>query len=1046
MSFDVSYDASGVLLALTRERPGLLNRILGRRALRDLEHLSPTDRPIAFALADLRALCGEESDRLKITESTVHLSHELVSQIDSRSADVLNLPPPVDLVLETDAEGMLGKPSFRITYTWSHHGRKEIASRVGAILETSRGPRRLPDWLLEALEVADAFKSGEHEASHWEALARFRQALDPGVTPSTDTRAARVSMTEFLQGLRVRITNRFSISPIEADGLMDFNVVPFSGRHLAEADLKDDDVSETDGELDGGDLAVFQDQFRNRGLLPAYRLGDRGYLVVDRSSAPVLGVLADMQSAPPLERDSFVRSPRRAITDAVEASLRDNGRLDGLSPADEEETIEIAAQPMLIETREYSERVIGLSVYRATQSGTGLEESTTWLPETFTDGIVHALDEMGKEDLRDVRDRLDAAITSGTPTIEIAGQAMLATADARHTIDVRLEAARRREAEGMAEIDVPDHLENESADDGSGPLVLDTVTNFDGDQWRPKRGRRATTQPSTVPTGIETPLKPHQVDGLTWQQAAWSVGLPGVLNADEQGLGKTLQTIAFLRWLKQHTSMPGVESGGPLLVVAPASLLENWEAEVRTHLDSHGLGHLIRLYGSGISTFKTGGVHGVETRTGAEHLDFSQLRVAIEEDKGHRFWILTTYQTLTNYHHSLATIPFAAVVFDEIQALKNPGTLYAVAARAVNADFRIGLTGTPIENSVVDLWAIMNQLCPGSLPTLSDFRQRYSSPDETNMSELHARVFKPSGDLPALALRRLKEDVARELEPKARLLHPRVMPPEQAVTYERARLKLSSGAKGAALKMLHHIRSVSVHPALDDGGASDEFIALSGRLDATFDILRNVQARGEKALVFIEHRRMQERFLELARQQFGLERIDLINGDTPIPKRKMIVDRFQRHLRDDEGFDLLVLGPKSAGTGLTLTAATHVIHLSRWWNPAVEEQCNDRVHRIGQTRPVTVHVPMAIHPGYLSESFDCLLHSLMTRKRKLASAALWPMGDTSGDTGALQGALNSAKVSDAAALDPVMRAMDGMFHRDGRPTPALNEDGSLSID
>lgn len=1045
MSFELSYDASRIRLVLTGERRGLLDRIFSRPKVQDLKKLSKEDRSIAFALADLRALDDDSNSELDITETTIQLSHALASQVDARTAAVLDFPPLADLVLETDAEGVLGKPSFKLTYRWTRHGRVEMASRVGCILETSRGLRRLPYWLIEALDVADAFRSGEAEVSHWEALARFRQALDPGVVASADSKAARVSMTDFLQGLRVRLADRFSISPVERDGHLDFDVVPFSGRHLDAVDQTEAPVSEADGELAGEDLLAFQSRLRSRGSLPAYRLGQRGYLVVDQSAVPVLDVLAEMQHASPSDRDAFVRSPGRAVTEAVERWLRDSGRLEGLSPAGEEETIETAAQPMLIETREYSERVVGLSVYQPPNLGMQLDGSTTWLPEIFTDRLIQTLSEMDSNGLDKVRKQLEEAIETGRSNIDVAGHTLPATEEARDVLNTRLEAVLRREGPEKE----PDDRQPSRADkpgDGRGPLVLDTRTNFDDIQWRPENGPRSTAQVLGVPDGIDTLLKPHQIESVAWQQSAWSSGLPGVLNADEQGLGKTLQTIAFLRWLKQHTSAPGAEWSGPLLIVAPTSLLENWEAEVRNHLDAEGLGHLLRLYGGSIGAFKAGGVHGVETLTGADHLDFGQLRQAIAEGKGHRFWMLTTYQTLTNYQHSLAKIPFAAVVFDEIQALKNPASLRAVAARAINADFRIGLTGTPIENSVVDLWAVMDQLCPGSLDALSEFRQRYRAPDEANMRDLHNRVFKARDGLPALALRRLKEDVARELAPKKRLLHPRVMPPKQAVAYEDARSKLTSGAKGAALKVLHHIRSVSVHPALDGNGDSDDFIAMSGRLDAAFDVLQKVYERGERALVFIEHRRMQERFLELARQRFGLERIDLINGDTPIPKRKAIVDRFQRHLEEDGGFDILVLGPKAAGTGLTLTAATHVIHLSRWWNPAVEEQCNDRVHRIGQNQNVTVHLPMAVHSGYLSESFDCLLHSLMTRKRKLASSALWPVGDTSDDASLLQDAITRAQSSDQETKDPVARAMEGMFRRDGLPMPVFNNDGSLRVE
>jgi len=281
----------------------------------------------------------------------------------------------------------------------------------------------------------------------------------------------------------------------------------------------------------------------------------------------------------------------------------------------------------------------------------------------------------------------------------------------------------------------------------------------------------------------------------------------------------------------------------------------------------------------------------------------------------------------------------------------------------------------------------------------------------------------------------MKETVARDLPTKSRFLHPRAMPPRQADVYEAARVKLASGGPGAALKMLHHIRSVSVHPDLKARVQDADFIALSGRLSATFDILRRIRLQGARALVFIESRQMQYRFVELARAEFGLSQIDLINGSTPISKRQAIVNRFQRHLEHDGGFDMLVLGPKAAGTGLTLTAATHVIHLSRWWNPAVEEQCNDRVHRLGQHKPVSIHLPLAIHPGYREQSFDLLLQSLMQRKRRLASSALWPMGDATEDAEQLQKMLRGA--ADVGQGDTVHAAMVALFERDniGRGMP-----------
>ncbi|MCJ2091140.1 SWF/SNF helicase family protein [Methylobacterium sp. J-072] len=313
--------------------------------------------------------------------------------------------------------------------------------------------------------------------------------------------------------------------------------------------------------------------------------------------------------------------------------------------------------------------------------------------------------------------------------------------------------------------------------------------------------------------------------------------------------------------------------------------------------------------------------------------------------------------------------------------------------------------------------------------------RRLASTESADEPKLHAD--------PHLALRRIKDVVARDLPEKVRRLHPRPMPDRQAEAYEDAHFKLAQGGAGAALKMLHHIRTVSVHPSLDTAEADAAFVEASARLSAVFEILGSVAEWGERALVFVEHRRMQHRFVELARARFGLPRVDLINGDTPISQRQAIVNRFQRHLDGEGQFDLLVLGPKAAGTGLTLTAATHVIHLSRWWNPAVEEQCNDRVHRLGQTRPVTIHVPMAIHPGYREGSFDCLLHGLMHRKRQLAASALWPMGDTQADVGELTRLLDGAAKHEGA--DSVRGAVTAMFARDGLEAPIWEQDGSIRV-
>ncbi len=1033
MQFNFAFDDTGIRLTPRARSAGLLGRLLGRDRAPCLVPLPPEERDLALAIGDLRAIDDLMPGSVRITVGGIELDHAAAAEVDDTVAPTLGLPPFVDLELRTDVEGIVGSNGFRLRCEWRDRGKTVYPRRTGCILSTSRGPQRIPGWMLQAIELAENFRGASSETDHWEALARFRRALDPDAAPVHG--AARVGMTDFLSGLTVRLADSFSLSPKRGtDGALDFDPVPFLRENI-----DDDEVTEAQAEAIQATLVAFQAGFARRGALPAYKTGDRSFLVVSPGSRIVLDVMARKKAAPPAERDAFVRNPRPAITEAVERALRGQGALDGLTEAEEQEAIEAAAVPLLIETREFSERVIGIEAWRQPEIDIGADGGTTWLPENFDRALVERIEAMSLDEVTRLEADMRQALQEGRVSVPVGGESVPVTQATLKAVEAHRQALEDDQQEAAAP------SEDGAADtEESGPLVLETLDNFEQIQWSPDRKRRAARVGTQVPAAVRTELRAHQSACLDWTISAWREGLPGVLNADEQGLGKTLQTIAFLVWLRQNMAASPEQDRRPILVVAPTSLLRNWEAEVEAHVDGDGLGHLMRLYGGSLSAFRKAGAKGRDTEDGTDKLDFRPLHEAIEVGRGDRYWILTTYTTLTNYQHSFAQIPFACAVFDEIQAIKNPTTLAAAAARAMNADFRIGLTGTPIENRTTELWAIMDQLAPGALGDLQAFREAFGTPQEDNMARLHRLVFCDQSDtegrpVPALAIRRLKEEAATDLPTKTRALHPRLMPEKQAIVYDMARLQLGKGR--GALAALHHIRSVSVHPDLNAGSDAESFISASARLQATFDILDRVRAAGERALVFIESIRMQHRFAELACQRYGLNQVDIINGNTSIPRRQEIVTRFQRHLKHESGFDLLILGPKAAGTGLTLTAATHVIHLSRWWNPAVEEQCNDRVHRIGQTRPVQIHVPMAIHPGHGEGSFDCLLHSLMQRKRRLATAALWPMGDTGSDVQALQAGLNGQ--ASTAGKDPLTSTLEAMYARDGNRLPQRQKDGSF---
>ena len=1015
MEFDVNITEAHV--TLSPKAKSALGGLFAKR--RSLTAADIGDFRLSLALGDLAALNEESTGSAVVLEDRIVLNHDAVARVDGATARALGLPPLPDLTLATDVQGVVGNSDFRLSYRWMRDGKPEAVRRTGAILHTSGGDHRIPRAVLDAIEIAE--DPTPHDLSaQWNALARFRSAL-----LGTDAdEVGKIAMTDFLAGLEVHLASGFSMEPREGKKGLDFDVQAHDGRG-------------SDAALVPADQGLVSARIRERGALPAYRLAAGSYLVVDEAARSVLDVMARMQRAKPDERDAFVRNPLPYITEAVEADLAVCGKLHELGDADRQEVVE-RATTAFVETTGYADRVSGIGDYRKPEIEVGAGSGVTWLPEIFGPSLAEHIEAMSAEDLQNLRDQAAQAVNAGETEFKIGNEQVSIDGSAVAALDA--EFTRREASEEQSRQHEKEEIKPEP-EAGPGPAqILLTQENFEDLEFFVDIRRRFAAGADDLPRGLLSTLHKHQVDGLSWAQSAWRDGLPGILNADEQGLGKTLQTIAFLAWLKERLAEGDGPVQGPVLVVAPTSLLETWEGEVARHLDEPGLGTLVRLYGSGLSAFRLVGSAGRETDDAAERLDFTLIHEAIKEKRAHRQWLLTTYQTLTNYQHSLGKIPFAAIVFDEIQALKNPGTLAAKAAKAMNGDFRIGLTGTPVENTVTDLWAIMDQLDPGYLGTLKDFRSRYETAelDTKLLAELHERVFEAQSSHPPIGLRRLKEQAARHLPEKARFLHPGQMPSVQAEAYETARAALAGGGLGAVLKMLHRIRAVSLHP---DPGMTEGFDGASARLLAGLRILDRIRNAGERALVFIEDRRMQHRFIALARARYSIDRIDVINGSTPIRQRQAIVDRFQDSLGSNR-FNLLVLGPKAAGTGLTLTSATHVLHLSRWWNPAVEEQCNDRVHRIGQQNPVSVHVPLAIHPRYGLGSFDCQLQLLMDSKRRLARETLFPAGESKEDVGLLRQGLLEGQEDTEHSLDTIMKTL---FAGMGQETVNPEPDGSYRI-
>ncbi|MFJ9861332.1 DEAD/DEAH box helicase [Streptomyces albogriseolus] len=460
--------------------------------------------------------------------------------------------------------------------------------------------------------------------------------------------------------------------------------------------------------------------------------------------------------------------------------------------------------------------------------------------------------------------------------------------------------------------------------------------------------------PVEQPARLTATLRDYQLRGLRWMDRMTSLGLGGCL-ADDMGLGKTVQLIS-LHLLRQERP----EDRGPTLVVCPASLLGNWEREVGRFAP----GTPVRRY------------HGPG-------------RALDGADEG---FVLTTYGTMRLDAARLGAHTWGLVVADEAQHVKNPHSSTAKALRQIGARARIALTGTPVENNLSELWAVLDWTTPGLLGTHGAFRKRWIAPIETervlaaegegeqHTARLLAELVRP------FLLRRRKTDpgIAPELPPKTETDRPVGLTAEQETLYrkqvEAVMGEIRAGAGGIArsglvLKLLTGLKQICNHPAQFLKEENARLTGRSGKLELLDELLATITAEGGAALVFTQYVTM-ARLLERHLRDRGTPAA-LLHGGTPVAKREELVQRFQ-----DGEFPVFLLSLKAAGTGLNLTRADHVVHYDRWWNPAVEAQATDRAHRIGQTRAVQVH--RLIAEGTVEDRIAALLEA----KKELADAVL----------------------------------------------------------
>jgi len=451
------------------------------------------------------------------------------------------------------------------------------------------------------------------------------------------------------------------------------------------------------------------------------------------------------------------------------------------------------------------------------------------------------------------------------------------------------------------------------------------------------------------PADLEGELRAYQRSGLSWLAFLDRLGLGGCL-ADDMGLGKTIQLISLLL----HERAAQDERPAPTLVIAPTSVVGNWRREAAKFARN----------------LRTVVHHGPERATGEE---FPRRADGVD-------LVITTYALAHRDFETLSRVHWRRVCLDEAQNIKNPSSKQSQAVRGLPADRRVALTGTPVENRLTELWSIMEFLNPGYLGSAARFRRKFSLPVERRRDAQRTRQLRQL--VQPFILRRLKTDptVVPDLPRKVETKEHAHLTPEQSALYEKAVAEMlgevdrAEGVRrrGIVLATLIKLKQICNHPAqlLKDWtpqAGRPPKAARSGKAARLVQMLDEVLAAGDQALVFTQFRQMGEILAAMLRHDLDRD-VLLLHGGTPQTVREQMIERFQKA---DGSAPVFILSLKAGGVGMNLTAASHVFHYDRWWNPAVENQATDRAHRIGQDK--TVHVHKFIVSGTLEERIDEML-------------------------------------------------------------------------
>jgi SNF2 family DNA or RNA helicase len=884
----------------------------------------------------------DECYRPNFLDDKVICSDQFIATLTEIETKQLSLSPVSHAKLKISAEGLISRPGFKLNYRLLRpEGRPFLGAKInGAILQFGAEQQLILDPIYSIIKRIDYFNTvPAHDMN--ERFVRWGEVQE--LLPENSIIEGQLSAITICRADRLTLD-------IREHGA--FN--PLLIKPSAEKAWDVQSQSDVEYAIPKTKQKEFEQQFKKwNDAKSSYAIGNGTYVVLPERVSKVLNVIKEFQKKPSEQRLAFVANPHQYINEAL----------------DLDETPE-ELESLFVETPEFiSQRIEQIGIWEPKLCAYVVKRDGDWVPDDemrlffpIEDMMVNfTVDEM-KELLELIKPALDEeqeSLKFKTLTIPV-------TLEVKNLLIKMLKPFE----------DTGDKLDFALA--VQAPILKDNIEEVDFEILKKSPRPILPEIPERLKT---TSLYEHQKFGLAWLANHWQSGSIGALLADDMGLGKTIQALTFMAGIKQLMETNDYPNK-PFLIVAPSGLLKNWQDEAKIHLHQPGIGELYEAYGPTIRKLKDlNVVERNDTLTSAD-------------------WVLTTYETLRDKIKYFLSIDWGVTIFDEAQKIKNPVSRVTEMAKSLSSDFTLMLTGTPVENELADLWCIVDTAQPGLFGSLSHFHREYAKPAESDPVEAQRlKELLVERSTPPLMLRRMKVDHIKGLPEKIIKEIPVVMPELQALEYENIvkEVQLEKGNAGAVLKFIQKIRKASlVAEEFDGSGINDGVIKRSARLTALIDILDDIAQKGEKALVFCEAIEVQEYLSGYLQQRYQLNKRPFrINGQVDGNTRKKYVDEFQK---SPEGqFDVMLLSPKAGGVGLTITAANHVIHLTRWWNPAVEDQSTDRAYRIGQTKTVYVYIPIAIHPKYGENSFDANLNRLLSKKRNLSLNALLPGTVTDSD-------------------------------------------------